>query len=119
MSLKRRLEYQCRLLRNFVGVWSLPEWATGKTVRVILVFLFLLASVAYVFKTSSLSTSGYKIQKLEREIASLGAEEQKLEIEKARLQSITNIQKRLTEIKMVAAPGIKYLNLQAPAVAKR
>lgn len=120
MSFKRRIKHQYHSLCNFVRCISLPRWCSGVSMRIILVILFTAFGLSYIFETNNLSTSGYKIHELEKQVSSLSAEQEKLEIEKATYESMANIQKHLSDIKMVVASNIKYLKLEnKTAVAKR
>lgn len=107
-------------IQSFFKNFSLPAWADGLAIRVVMLGLIALVAIGYVFKTNSLSTSGYKTYALEKQISVLKQETDQLLTQVAEAQSLSTINKRLGEVKMVQASGIKYINANSGlAVAKK
>lgn len=73
----------------------------------------------YVYQINTVSTSGYIINTLEKNVAKMSIETQRLETEVAEHQSMVSIQKRLPELAMTAAQKIKFVNAAATPVAQR
>lgn len=105
---------------SFVKNFNLPMWTDSLAIRGVLLGLIVLVAVGYVFKTNSLSTSGYKTYDLDKQISVLQQDVDQLQTQVAEAQSLTTINKRLGEIKMVQATDIKYLSAEVgQAVAKK
>ncbi len=118
MSLKRQIQFKYKNFITSLRAISLPKWVTSKSTRVILSLTIISFGIAYVLNTTSSATSGYEMNKLEKQVEALEIEVQKLQVEVASNSSIGNIQTRLTKLNMVEATGIKYFTLKNTAVAK-
>lgn len=117
MSFKRRLKFQMEGFRHAWRTLEYPAWFAARSTKLTLLALAAVLSVFYVFKTSSAAISGYEINNLEQQVAVLQTEIRKLEVETASYGSISSIQNRLAETKMVAVSEVKYLNPLGSAVA--
>lgn len=118
MSLKRQIQFKYKNFVSSCRAISLPQWITSKSMRVILSLTIVVFGVAYVLNTTSSATSGFEMNKLEKQVEALEAEVQKLQVEVASNSSVGNIQSRLTKLNMVPASGIKYLSVKNIVVAK-
>jgi hypothetical protein len=119
MSIRLRVRYQVRSVARFFDSFSVPAFLTGLGARFCLVAVVVMLSVGYIVQISHLSTGGYEIAKLEKEISKLSDESERLTTEVAEYQSISNVQKRLQGLSMVPAQNIKYVKLGDTAVAQR
>ena len=99
---------------------AVRQWLLGTTFRAVLLTVVLMFGFMYVVKTSSLSTKGYEISDLERQIQILEQSNQRLELEIASHRSMNSIQRRLASLNMVEAGGnVEYITLSGSAVAMR
>jgi len=120
MSLKMQVRYQYRYFIQFLYSLALPRWVESSRVKVFVAALVVVLGVGYVFQTSAMATSGYIVHDLEREVASLESETEKIETQVASYQSMTSIQKRLVQTDYVSARPTKYLKVSTDtSVAKR
>jgi hypothetical protein len=109
MSLEARLRYQYNNLLSLADALSLPQWMFSLPARLVMLALIVVFSVGYVFQISALSTSGYVIHGLEKKVALVSSETQKLSTEVASYQSMASIQKRLNELSMRSASTITFV----------
>lgn len=119
MSLRLRVRYQVRSIAQFFASLRIPSVLTGTGAKVTIMGLVLLLAVGYIVEMSRLTTSGYEIAELEKKVASLTEESDKLSTEVASHQSIASIQKRLQGVAMVPAKNIRYIKVSDMAVAAR
>ncbi len=119
MSIKRRVQYKSRSFFQFFGLFTLPSWCESALVRVGLVSILIVLSVAYIAKTNSSATSGYELARLENQINALNREVSNLEIQKTSYESMHSIEARLSEIKMTTPQKIDYVLPAQPLVARR
>ena len=110
MSIKLRLKYRYRSVRQFVDSVSLPVWVWSGWVKGIVGILAIVVGVGYMFQINTIGTSGYVVYTLKKQIAAVSDEIQKLNSEVASVQSLSNIKERLREVDgdMVAATQIQY-----------
>ena len=89
------------------------------TFRAVLSSLTIICGVLYVVETSSVSTRGYDINALQKQIIELKQENQRVEFEVAKYRSMDSIQARLKNFNLVAADKPEYVTLPGSAVARR
>ena len=65
-------------------------------------------SVMYLLEVNTLSTQGYEIKKLERQLVQLKETEKKLQLEGASLQSIQSIQDSVKALNLVPSKAVNY-----------
>lgn len=111
MTIKRQIQFKYHNFISALRFLSLPKWIDGNTIRFVFVGVIVLVGAAYVFKTTSSTTSGYELHKLETQTAALEQDIEKTNIQIAENSSLSNIQDRLAKMDMVAAGGIKYLSV--------
>jgi hypothetical protein len=87
--------------------------------RVILSVSFLFFGILYVANISSMSTKGYDITDLKKQITGLERDNQKLEFHIATYRSMQSIQDRLSGTDLVAADNIEYMTIAGHAMARR
>ncbi len=119
MSIKRQLQFQYRHFIQAIYTWQLPRWLTCPATRLLLLLTVVIFGSAYIVKTASSAAGGYKIYDLENEISFLESDIKKLEVEIADNSSLYNIQKRLSNVSMVAVGKITYFDAMDKAMAKR
>jgi cell division protein FtsL len=91
----------------------------SNTFRVILAVFVFSFGVLYVVNTSSISTKGYDMSDLEKQITSLERENQRLEFKIANYSSMQSIQERLKDMDLVTAENIEYAVIVGSEVARR
>lgn len=79
----------------------------------------LVFGVLYILKTTSVSTKGYIISDLEKQVATLEYENRKMDVEVAKLKSMQSLQERIASTDLVAVANVDYLNVLDGAVARR
>ena len=124
MSIRRQIQYQYRHFLLFCvescSSVELPDWLTTVRTRVGLVVALAVLTAGYVAYISLATTRGYQLSALERHIAALQEEQQQLSVQVASYQSLTSVQNRLADLRLVpAAPPIFTAAGDLTAVARR
>jgi len=119
MSIKRRFENQYHRIISSASNISIPSWMLNGVFRMSMIVLVAIAGVGYISKISTLATGGYQLRDLENQVATLNVDIQKTQVDIASNSSLTNIESRLSKIKMVQASDIKYFNVLTSEMAKR
>ena len=119
MSLKRQLQFKYQNFLNALKTLALPGWMTGVGSRATLSVIVLLLGSAYVFQTSSAATRGYEMANLERQMASLETDMQKITVAVAKASSLTVLDAKLKDSKMVVVSTVKHLNVNSGEMALR
>ena len=68
------------------------------------------AAITYLFQVNGLTNLGYKIQELESKANEIEAANDKLELQAAKLQSISNVQQAVVDLGLVEVNKITYIN---------
>jgi len=89
------------------------------TFRVALMGCLLLFGVLYVIQMNEVSTKGFDMSDLQRNITQLGYENERLEFEIAQHRSLGSIQKRLEDMDFVRVTDARYVSAVGSAVARR
>lgn len=121
MSIKLRLKYRYRSVRQLIESVRLPAWVWSKWIKGIVGILVVVMGVGYMFQINAVATSGYVLHTLEKQIAVVNDETNKLDSEVASTQSLSNIKERLKAVDsdMVAASQIQYVSsLEKTAFAR-
>ncbi len=119
MRLKRQLEYQTRHFLHFLQTIELPVALLSPRLKRGLFMAVIVFGIGYVFQMSSLSTSGYVIQDLEKQIAGLNSEQQKLDVAVATGQSMASIQERLPHLRLTPIAKIEHVQLTTQTALAR
>lgn len=82
------------------------------------VFVFIFG-ILYVVQISSVSTTGYDMSSLQKEILSLERENEGLEFKIAQYRSMNSVQERLQEMNLVVADNVEYTTFTGSLVARR
>lgn len=110
MSYKRQLQAHYYNFIEAVRTISAPAWLTGRAVRSFLLLSVMMLSVAYMIRINSVSASGYEIHSLEKQVNELDNQVRDLQIKIADAGAMTNIEKRLSELNLVAVSKIQRLD---------
>ncbi|MBT3538723.1 hypothetical protein HOF40_00555 [Candidatus Parcubacteria bacterium] len=89
------------------------------TFRSALCVLTIMFGFMYVWQTNTVSTKGYQITDLERQVQGLEYETRKLDVDIAQYKSMQNLQERLSGTSLVAVTDVDYMTVMNSAVAKR
>ncbi len=87
------------------------------TFRSVLATLVVVFGFMYVWQTNTVSTKGYLISDLEKNIQELEYETRKLEVDIAKHTSMKSIQERLSGIDLVVASNVGYVEIMDNVVA--
>lgn len=94
----------------------MPEIKVGPvTLTFVTIVIFCLLAFFYLSQSSKASTRGYEIKKLETQSSELKAENERLQVESARLQSIKEIEKQTKELNMTPTKKVEYWTPNAVA----
>lgn len=120
MSNTMQLRSNQRVYAQFLQNWQLPAFLTGIGARFAITALMICLAVGYIVQIGTLTTSGYQIAALEKQVNALGDDTQKLKSELATFQSISNVEKRLVPGTMVPASNIRHIKVTSESfVAQR
>jgi len=72
------------------------------------IFLFLILAIFYFTFSTQISAKGYELEKIKSQKAEIMAENEKLEVEAARLQSLWRIEQSAQELGMIKSQNIQY-----------
>lgn len=97
-------------LYNIAQSMSLPAWLFHARTKFALVAVVPVLVFGYIFQINNVSTSGYTIHTLERQVATVAEETQRLSTQVAESQSMVSIQKRLPELAMVKTPVVTFVD---------
>ena len=75
--------------------------------------------ILYVLQTNAVSTKGYALSDLERQISELNHETQGLAVQVAEQQSMRSLENRLKDTDLVAVDQVEYASAINMAVARR
>ncbi len=81
-----------------------------KKVKFAMIALAVSGCVAYLCVINMGAVKGYEIRKIEKRIAELKKERENLQIEEAELNSFYNIKEDISELEMVEAKNVVYIN---------
>lgn len=87
----------------------------NKYFRIGLLVLLVVAGFSYVWQISLVSTQGYHLKDLERQLADLEKVNEQLESQAAGLRSLSRIETKVTEMGMVKNESIIYLSNETEA----
>lgn len=87
--------------------------------RIALLFVVAIFGVLYVVNTSAVSTKGYDISDLEKQLVNLERENQRLEFDIAKNRSMQSIQTRLENMDLILAENVEYATIAGTEVALR
>lgn len=116
---RRHSNYFYYAVRSILRLDVLPAWAVGRAARVCCLLTLTLLFVSYVAVTSIASASGYRVRDLEKEVSTLKRDIQKTEVRVAEYNSMSNLEEKIKNSGLVAVDNVDYVDLTAPAVAKR
>lgn len=117
MSYKRQLQAHYRNLLNAILTITVPEWVSGRAMRASLLGVVVVMSVAYMIRINSAATRGYEAHNLEKQVAQMSVDLQNLQIKIADAGSMSNIEKKLADVNMIAVEDFQRYNTTGGVVA--
>ena len=100
------------------GPWDLlRSFLTPGVINVVVVVLVALVGTVYLVQTNLTATEGYKIKDLEKKVAQLQNENTKLNLSYAELQSMDNLVKKSSALKLVPVGRVEVVNSLDTVVA--
>jgi len=98
---------------------SVAKSKTKKLLVILLIFAILISGLVYVFGVNSITTKGYQIRTLRKQVAELETVNKNLEINISDLKSISVLESKTASFGMIKAQSIEYLALPSANVATR
>lgn len=86
---------------------------------ILLMILTLLLLVGYILQVNKASTAGYAMRDLDRSIEHLQLENQRLNMQVARLQSVDSVTTRIQMLGLRPVSNVKFVHVSEPTVALR
>lgn len=87
--------------------------------RVVLLSVIVFFGILYIVQMSSVSTKGFVISDLQKEVQLLEQETQQLNVKIAQYRSMNSIQERLKDMNLVSVNTVEYVTPVGTAVARR
>jgi hypothetical protein len=123
MTLRRKIRYQTdyykRVMLCIARGFVVPEWFSTLAPRVICIVVLVVFSFAYIWQVTSAAGSGYEMRDLQTKVENLRVDIQKLDVNLASNNALTNLRKRVQTIGMAPVTNIFYIESGATVVAKR
>ena len=85
----------------------------------ITILLFSLISLFYLAQSNQITTKGYNLQLLDQEKSKVLSENERLQVEAARLESLNKISEKSKDLSMVPGTGLKYFGSSNDVLAKK
>ena len=110
-------------MTHYASNYQAKRSATGSGVKKYLVVVFGLILIAvisgYIYQVTNISTKGFVIKDLEKQIAAVKIENQKMQVKLVEMQSSADLEGRVQELSMVPAGDIKYVQVAGTQVFVR
>lgn len=91
----------------------------NKTVQIIFFFLTLVLAVIYFVQITAVSARGIELRRLSQKQSLLSNETHRIELFIAEESSAQKLQKRVSELGLVSAGKVEYINADANSVAMK
>ncbi|HYE59706.1 MAG TPA: septum formation initiator family protein [Candidatus Kapabacteria bacterium] len=98
---------------------ALQLWMVSTTSRVVLCGCVILFGVLYILETSAISTKGYEMSDLQKQIQELEQENERIDVAIADHRSMESIERRVKDLNLVLAGDVTYVSPVGTAVARR
>jgi len=95
------------------------RWRFSSSTRTAMLVGVIVLSFFYLFQINTVSSKGYEVSELERQITDLERETKQLEVDIATHSSMQSIQERLGTLDMVAVDSVEYVTPVGSSVARR
>ena len=74
--------------------------------------------VVYLVQVNGLSTKGYRIKELQRNVEQLQADNEKLQLHAIERQSMENVQQRMADMKLVSTDTLDFISTDQPVAVR-
>jgi len=91
----------------------------SNTFRVGMISIIAVFGLLNIIQITRISTTGYQMNDLEKEIVSLKRDTKQLEVHISTYRSINRIQERVEDMELVRADSIEYITIPGNIVARR
>jgi len=95
------------------------RWRFSASSRAFVLVGVVVLSFIYLFQINTVSSKGFEVSELERQITDLERETKQLEVDIATHSSMQSIQERLGSLDMVAVDSVEYVTPVGSSVARR
>lgn len=120
MSYALELRSHSRSFTQVFSSFTVPAFLTGTAARFTVAIVVVALVVGYIMQIGILTTSGYEIATLERQVDALSSDTEKLSSTLASYQAISSVEKRLEPGSMIPASNITHIkSISEAAVAQR
>ena len=83
------------------------------------ILIFSLISLFYLAQSNQITTKGYALQKFEQEKAKVQSENERLQVEAARLESLNKISEKSKDLSFVPVKELKYFSSSSGSLAMK
>ena len=83
------------------------------------VLIFSLISLFYLAQSNQITTKGYSLQELEAQQSKVLSENERLQVEAARLESLNKAATKAKDLSMVPVKNLKYFNNNSGVLAQK
>ena len=90
-----------------------------RKINLVLMFLLVVAAVAYFFTITSLSTKGFAFKELKEQSNALAIDKQHMESEITSLASYQSLDQRIKNLALVASKDVAYISWDNLVVARK
>jgi cell division protein FtsB len=98
---------------------AIKRWIVSTSFKTGLMGMIAVFGVLYIMQMSSVSTKGFAISDLQKQVQTLENETRSLEVEISQYRSMGSIQERLKNMDLVAVGEIEYVTPVGTVVARR
>lgn len=93
--------------------------STNKLPKIIVAAMVVLTTGVYVWQINSLSTSGYKIKELQRNLSTLKKENKDLQNKVVSLRSMDKLEAEISQLAMTNVAKVEYIKPTNKEIAQR
>jgi len=104
-----------KYVKNYRRIFNVGNFSLG----VVSLIIFFLVTVLFLVQSNRVAVKGYEISKLEKRMIELKEQNEKLQVEASKLQSISKIKDDLKDDKMVPIKQINYVFMSKDVALKR
>jgi cell division protein FtsL len=108
-KLSKTAAYSCRRKSKFG--FDLKILSSKKFLLFLSVFVVVFSLGVYMIQVNNMATKGYEMKILEKQILELKEQNQKYSLELLELQSMQSLRNRVSELSLVEAEKINYLDI--------
>ena len=115
-----RIKPRRKHTRGYTSTYTKKRFALGPlSLGFITVLLFSLVSILYLAQNNQITTKGYILKELETERTKILSENERLQVEAARLESLSKISQEAEKLSMVPLRDLRYFGTTTSVLARR